>query len=875
MSYIALYRSYRPHNFDEVIGQKHIIKTLKNAVNENKISHAYIFSGPRGIGKTTIARILAKAVNCLHPIDGSPCNECESCKLIQQEATTDIIEQDAASNNGVEEIRQMLEKVNFLPSSLNKKVYIIDEAHMLTTSAFNALLKTLEEPPQHVMFILATTEPYKIPATILSRCQKFDFLGLTVNEISKRIKQISEYENIVIDDEAINEIATSAEGGMRDALGILDQTRVCGNDHITVDVVNETTGKVSLDKILSLVTYISSKEADNVLKLLDSFIEEGKEVNRIVESLIEVFRDVLLFKNGSTENTYSYIFSNKVFIDLSNKIKDKELFYYIDILVDANNKIRNTTYPKIYLEIALLKMINLVSNEVELVERIENLEKAKPAVKGVDVEYIDKLEILENRIKRFTIEISQLDIPLLKDNFNNSINLLKEEIDLLKKESKTDPFDIDEKINELEKTIFLKFEGTNKDNFSNISMELLSLSEKLTAMEEQVNQLSSKISNLENLERDVCQNADCIEKPAIDSACQKELMSDLEKMDDLRLGERITELENSFSSYINDSSSTFMANDTSVFDSRILSLENKIVDLSDLVSKISNQEFITKASYDEYNDSTEKLLHKIKREMDALLQQPSNPSDDKINDLSAALDGLKEYAVNLSLKINELSTSNPVIADQEIITESKTLPESKETLKSDDKEVKKSSSTVIIRKDKNQEEIINEVYDVRIIEKILHESRTKECRSDRALLLDRWRSIATSSSSVLSPYARLLSSGTIVANGFDYLLVIFGNASICNYLMTPANYQNCLLVLKSVYGREISFMALPEKTWKEKRQEYAGQFSFGILYPKLKPIDDKELMINFNNNKLSGEKDSLLKKAEMLFGKNIVEIEED
>ena len=294
MAYVALYRSYRPSSFKEVIGQKHVVQTLKNAVMENKTSHAYIFSGLRGIGKTTIARIFAKAVNCENQIDGEPCNHCKNCLAIINNETTDIVELDAASNNGVDEMREILEKVNFLPSVLRKKVYIIDEAHMLSTAAFNALLKTLEEPPSHVIFILATTEPHKIPATILSRCQRFDFKQFTLEELKEELQLISSNEKMVIHEEALSAIAEAADGGMRDALGILDQASVFSNGEITVDDINSVTGRISNYKLIELIRSFKKKDATHSIYLINELISMGKEVSRLVGGIIQFCRDILL-----------------------------------------------------------------------------------------------------------------------------------------------------------------------------------------------------------------------------------------------------------------------------------------------------------------------------------------------------------------------------------------------------------------------------------------------------------------------------------------------------------------------------------------------------------------------------------------------------
>ena len=255
MSYKALYRKYRPQSFADVSDQEHITRTLKNALKEGKVSHAYLFSGPRGVGKTSVAKIFAKAVNCTHNMSGEPCNECDICNGITDGSISDVVEIDAASNNGVDEIRDLRDKVKYLPSQCRYKVYIIDEVHMLTTAAFNALLKTLEEPPKHVIFILCTTEPQKVPATIQSRCQRFEFHLIGRDEIEARIREVSRYEYIQIDDEAVKTIAEVSEGGMRDALSLLDQAEAYSKEsHITLDDVLQVSGKLSNDILINLAS---------------------------------------------------------------------------------------------------------------------------------------------------------------------------------------------------------------------------------------------------------------------------------------------------------------------------------------------------------------------------------------------------------------------------------------------------------------------------------------------------------------------------------------------------------------------------------------------------------------------------------------------
>ena len=376
MAYVALYRAYRPQKFSEVVGQEHIIKTLQNAIKLNKVAHAYLFCGPRGTGKTTLAKIMAKAMNCVDGPGLEPCGECEICKGITKGTVSDVIEIDAASNNGADDIRALRDTVKYLPSVGKYKVYIIDEVHMLSNAAFNALLKTLEEPPKHVIFILATTEPYKLPNTILSRCQRFDFQSISIDDILRRLKIVAVEENIKINEEALNQIATSAEGGMRDALSLFDQCiSFSVNDEITLDDVLAVSGNVSYLKIIDLLNACTSENETDAVVLLNNIIKEGKEVPRIINDIIIFLRDVLLYKNNAIIEE-KIMFNNAKFKELADNIAKGIIYHWLDILNDALNQMRFSTQKRAFLELAILKMNDFKLNtEHSLADRVESLEK--------------------------------------------------------------------------------------------------------------------------------------------------------------------------------------------------------------------------------------------------------------------------------------------------------------------------------------------------------------------------------------------------------------------------------------------------------------------------------------------------------------------
>ncbi len=380
MSYTALYRKFRPMTFESVKGQDHIVTTLKNQIKAGRIGHAFLFTGTRGTGKTTSAQILARAVNCEHPLDGNPCGECAMCKSIAAGTSMNVIEIDAASNNGVDNIREIVEEVRYSPTEGKYKVYIIDEVHMLSAGAFNALLKTLEEPPSYVIFILATTEVHKIPITILSRCQRYDFRRITVEEIADRLKELTTAEEIAAEDRALRYIATAADGSMRDAISLLDQcVAFYLGETLTYDKVLEVLGTVDVSVFGRLMSYIRRQEVTNCLKLLDDIVARGRELTQFTVDFTWYLRNLLLAKASEELMDTMEIPSDyrEEFLQEVQANTSEQLVRFIRIFSDLTNKIRYASQKRVLVEVALIKLCK-PQMEMEydaLLDRVSRMEE--------------------------------------------------------------------------------------------------------------------------------------------------------------------------------------------------------------------------------------------------------------------------------------------------------------------------------------------------------------------------------------------------------------------------------------------------------------------------------------------------------------------
>lgn len=453
MSYKALYRKWRPTVFEDIVGQKHVVVTLKNQIKDNKISHAYLFSGTRGTGKTSTAKIFARAINCISPVENNPCNSCEICTGILSESIIDVMEIDAASNNGVDHIREIRENVKYPPSRGRYKVYIVDEVHMLSTGAFNALLKTLEEPPSHVVFILATTEVQKLPATILSRCQRFDFKPVKTKEINAHLESICKAMGLNYDEKALWLIASNGRGSVRDSLSILEQCISFTQGNLLYEGVADTLGLISDDLLYQIITAIGNKNSAQALTLLQKMIMEGKDVQFLIRDLIKQLRIILMEKMKiELEDLYrGDVNSLDEITRQGNLFKEKGLIKIIQELSEAEGKMRYSTQPQIIMEVTMASICQLdYSTSVdELMDRIQRLEmmiKGKSIINNVEVQMKNETsppkppqeaakietQVIDSQepyvIKELEVEVDnkEPDFNIIKDKWQEVLEALKQ-----------------------------------------------------------------------------------------------------------------------------------------------------------------------------------------------------------------------------------------------------------------------------------------------------------------------------------------------------------------------------------------------------------------------------------------------------------------
>lgn len=432
MEYTALYRRFRPVNFSEIVGQEHITTTLKNQVVADRVGHAYLFTGCRGCGKTSSAKVLSRAVNCLNPEDGEPCNECEICKSALEGSLTDIVEMDAASNNSVDDIRAIRDEVNFLPTLAKYRVYIIDEVHMLSSGAFNALLKTLEEPPKHVKFILATTEPQKLPATILSRCQRFDFKKISDKDISKNLQKICEECNIKYSQSALDLIAELSEGAMRDALSILERCSQGEDTNITEDKVKDLVGIPKLEYISGIVKSILNYNVEEGLRISNNIILEGKDLNNFLWEIIKYIRDIMIYKSTSVASNIYSDEDKKLLKEFADSVDKDRLLHIIYVLSELENELKWSSQKNIVFQVGIMRLSS--KENMTLQERVEALE-TKISTGNFSVKNQTSNDIPKNNaqstIVKQKVENSSQNLSASKgkseDFWQNVIDKLKEE----------------------------------------------------------------------------------------------------------------------------------------------------------------------------------------------------------------------------------------------------------------------------------------------------------------------------------------------------------------------------------------------------------------------------------------------------------------
>ncbi len=968
MAYKALYRTYRPQKFSEVVGQEIVTKTLQNSIANQKISHAYLFCGPRGTGKTSVARIFAKALNCPNQVNNEPCNNCQTCEEITNGINPNVIEIDAASNNGVDEIRELKDKVKFLPAGARYKIYIIDEVHMLSTSAFNALLKTLEEPPSHAIFILATTEPHKVLPTIVSRCQRYDFKSLANNEILEKLKEVCSLENIKYEEKALLEISKSCDGGMRDALSYLDQAISYSDDIITEKIVSSVTGTIDNENLINLAKYIENKNVSESLKIIHAFQDAGRIIDKILNCLLCFYRDILVI-TANFNNNYS-----PDLIDFANTIDINKVYYNIDVLSNASNKIKFSNTPDIYLEVAIIKMINASSDDLDYGKRLNAIEeKLNNGDFGSSDGSVDgkRLRILEEKFNNLLTELSKLELVKLiervkylelNNNTNsNNVSSVNDE-DLKQLKSKT------EKLNE-DVELLKMLQNSMKNQVENLSLGGINESYLNDKIEESTKKIKPEVNFneiQEFIKKEIGSNSSDLNQEALDQKIKllenkiseyqfsnsgevnTELLDRInlleEKANTLNsLNNQLNELKNELANKsfndsnnevsidaniynkINELESKISSLNNTNYDDKINALESKLSNASntnsnnnynELLQRVEQLENVKQTSsktdlnVDDRLDKIESNVYKLMSGM--LTREPVKKSKKKVDDKQISIwqdqvmpvnkiQDLKENTrvdfgdlaieqheqqenlfvetkkENVEVKHEVIEEVKPVV--KEVIQEAKpVIEESKEV-----KEVSKplnnfeNINTInnnVIENNVNNVEVEEnsdldeyERYDVKVLERIMNDARNPEYTTERERIMSLWRHLDALAPLEKRGVAEMLKEGEVKAVGNHEFVLIYDKALNCNNVMNRKFKRNSLKLLYDLLGSDYNYFAIPKTLWFEKRQEYSNQYSVGVAFPTLSPINDPSLKVA-NEDEVS-ESDQAIRKMYDIFGTNI------